>query len=502
MSLKIDSEFQALIPPLTEGQRADLEAALVAAGRAIDPIRHWRGTVVDGHNRFEICERLGLPYDTQALDLPSREAVKDWMLRYQRGRRNLTKDQLIALAVVNGQEPPKGTAPSDIAHVRTAIAAGKADRLISGKDTLSLYRMRAAPRRPKMAAPAKPSPDAPSPREAAQIAAERREAAQAAAAKTEAKHMAARIVELEDALSFMHAAPAHPPIVRTPSARPKSGKRIATPIFLVSDLHFGERVTLEETLGENLYNLDVAAARMRKCWDNMLWLRADMARTQSCDDTVLCLNGDIVSGDIHAELSETNDGGMRAQCSAAADALEPGIRAMADATPGVLHIVCIGGNHGRMTYKQHIKNGAEHSAEHLGVYDPLRRSIGDMRGKVAWHIPAAERFVIDVHGRRISQQHGTMIRSQGGIGGTLVPMTRWVTRTNDADLYLFGHFHEADAYGKIVKNGSLIGSSGYVKWLGIEDRPPEQVAFVLDADAGVRRFERVSVRAGEIGREA
>ena len=166
---------------------------------------------------------------------------------------------------------------------------------------------------------------------------------------------------------------------------------------------------------------------------------------------------------------------------------------MADATPGVLHLICIGGNHGRLTHKQQIKNGTQHSAEHIGVYDPLRRMLGDYNGKIAWHVPNAERHIMDVHGYRVSSQHGTMIRSAGGIGGVLVPMTRWVTRANDADLYLFGHFHEADAYGKVVKNGALIGASAYTKWLGIEDRPPEQVAFVIDAQRGLRRFERVSV---------
>ncbi len=344
--------------------------------------------------------------------------------------------------------------------------------------------------------------EAVSPRPPEVIAKDHREATRAAARKAEEKATAKRLTELEDALAFMHQAPRLRPVIKTPNSRPKSGKRIATPVFMISDLHFGEVVTLEETLGANMNDLDVAAARMRKCWDNMLWLRADMARTQSCDDTFIALDGDIVSGDIHDELRETNNGGIRSQCDAAFNALRPGILEMAAVTPGVLHIACIGGNHGRLTHKQHIKNGTEHSAEHLGVYDPLRRQIGDMGGKIAWHIPAAERFIIDIHGRRVAQQHGTMIRSQGGIGGTLVPMTRWVTRTNDADLYLFGHFHEADAYGKIVKNGALIGTSGYVKWLGIEDRPPEQVAFVIDADAGVRRFERVSVMAGKVGQEA
>lgn len=332
------------------------------------------------------------------------------------------------------------------------------------------------------------------PRAPEQIAHDSRVRTQILTAAKEAKGLAKRVVELEDALAFMHAAPEHPPVIKSPSSRYKSGKRTGTPCFVLSDLHFGEVVTREESLGMNVYNLQIAAARMAECWSNMLWLRKDMSRTVTCDDTYLLLNGDIVSGDIHDELRETNDGGMRDQCDAAVEALAPGIVAMADATPGVLHVVCIGGNHGRLTHKQQIKNGTQHSAEHLGVYDPLRRQLKTYgNGKIAWHIPQGERHVMPIHGRRVSAQHGTMIRSQGGIGGTLVPMTRWVTRSADADLYIFGHFHEADAYGKVVKNGALIGESGYTKWLGVESRPPEQVAFILDPDHGVRRFERVSV---------
>lgn len=330
------------------------------------------------------------------------------------------------------------------------------------------------------------------PRPIEQISAEHRARLEAQVRIAEVKSVSRKIVELEDALSFMHRPPAVPPVIAH-KGKHKTGMRVATPCFVVSDTHFGETVTRVESLGTNEYDLRIAAQRMSKCWENMLWLREDMARTNTCRDTVLFLNGDIVSGDIHDELRETNDGGLRSQCDAAFAALYPGIVALADATPGVLHVVCIGGNHGRLTHKQHIKNGTEHSAEHLGVYDPLRRAVGDRDGGVSWHIPRAERYVIEVHGKRIAAQHGTMIRSQGGIGGVLVPMTRYVTRVADADLYVFGHFHEADAYGKVVKNGSLIGESAYTKWLGVESRPPEQVSFMVDQSRGVRRFERIWV---------
>jgi len=39
--IRIDREFRALIPPLTPGERAQLEENIVAAGRATDPLALW-----------------------------------------------------------------------------------------------------------------------------------------------------------------------------------------------------------------------------------------------------------------------------------------------------------------------------------------------------------------------------------------------------------------------------------------------------------------------------
>lgn len=338
------------------------------------------------------------------------------------------------------------------------------------------------------------SSDAPrEPRSAFELAQQQRAATMAKTREAERKTLLDRVTELEDALSFTQAAQSYKIHKVLPSTRPKSGKRTANPIFLLSDLHFGESVTREESLGTNEYDLKIAASRMRECWDNMLWLRDDWARTQTCDETIIVLNGDIVSGDIHEELSQTNDGGILDQCNAACDAIAPGIVEFVKRTPGKVHVICLGGNHGRLTKKTQIKNGVQHSAEHLGVYYPLRRQLGDMQGKLQWHIPNAQRYLIDILGERYSIQHGDNIRSQGGIGGTLVPMTRWTTRANDADRYCFGHFHEADAYGRIFKNGALIGESGYTKWLGVESRPPEQTGWCQDAKRGPRHWERISV---------
>ena len=90
--MKIDTEFRALIAPLQPDERAQLEANLVADG-CRDPLSTWRGFLVDGHNRYEICTRRDIKYQTVEIALSTRERVLLWIEENQLGRRNLTDDQ-------------------------------------------------------------------------------------------------------------------------------------------------------------------------------------------------------------------------------------------------------------------------------------------------------------------------------------------------------------------------------------------------------------------------
>jgi len=92
----LDKEFQALIPPLSAEEKAQLEENIVAEG-CRDALITWQGILLDGHNRYEICERLDIPYRTISIDLPDRDAAADWIDKNQLGRRNLTPDQMSLL---------------------------------------------------------------------------------------------------------------------------------------------------------------------------------------------------------------------------------------------------------------------------------------------------------------------------------------------------------------------------------------------------------------------
>lgn len=84
----IDKEFQSLIPPLSAEEKQQLEANIVADG-CRDPLVVWGNTLIDGHNRYEICTRLGLSFQTVQKAFDSREDVADWMDSNALGRRNL-----------------------------------------------------------------------------------------------------------------------------------------------------------------------------------------------------------------------------------------------------------------------------------------------------------------------------------------------------------------------------------------------------------------------------
>lgn len=98
MSIKIDDEFQSLIPPLTDDEFQRLEKSILAEG-VREPIITWDGTIIDGHNRYKICTKHGLVCPNREREFESRDAAKIWIYNNQLGRRNLEAGQKAALVI-------------------------------------------------------------------------------------------------------------------------------------------------------------------------------------------------------------------------------------------------------------------------------------------------------------------------------------------------------------------------------------------------------------------
>jgi N6-adenosine-specific RNA methylase IME4 len=116
--MRIDPEFKSLIPPLSADEYAQLEANIVRDG-CRDPLVVWDGLLIDGHNRFEICQKHGLEYKTKEMQFESIAHARIWMRDNQRGRRNLSPAWLIEL---------------ELGKKADLLEIGKAKKVESGKE--------------------------------------------------------------------------------------------------------------------------------------------------------------------------------------------------------------------------------------------------------------------------------------------------------------------------------------------------------------------------------
>lgn len=91
--MRIDSEFRTLIPPLSKEEFEQLEQNCLKDGIR-DSLIVWDDNgefvLIDGHNRYEIAQKHNLPYSHRRMEFPNREAVIEWIIRNQFGRRNLS----------------------------------------------------------------------------------------------------------------------------------------------------------------------------------------------------------------------------------------------------------------------------------------------------------------------------------------------------------------------------------------------------------------------------
>lgn len=86
--VKIDPEFQSLIPPLTDDEYQRLEKSILAEG-VRECIITWDDTIIDGHNRYRICQKYNINCPNKERKFESRDAAKLWIISSQLSRRNL-----------------------------------------------------------------------------------------------------------------------------------------------------------------------------------------------------------------------------------------------------------------------------------------------------------------------------------------------------------------------------------------------------------------------------
>lgn len=99
MDIVVKEDLKAYIDPLTPDEYSALERSILAEG-CRDALVLWGDLLIDGHNRYGICQKHGLPFSTvQAVQFQTLEDVHLWMIDQHLGRRSISDFQRGVLAL-------------------------------------------------------------------------------------------------------------------------------------------------------------------------------------------------------------------------------------------------------------------------------------------------------------------------------------------------------------------------------------------------------------------
>lgn len=267
-----------------------------------------------------------------------------------------------------------------------------------------------------------------------------------------------------------------------------SGVREMTVVVLASDWHVEEPVDPLSVAGRNRYNLRIAAARVAKFFDSIVWTveHHRASGKVSIRDLVLWLGGDLMSGYIHPELAEVNALSPTETVRWLVPKLYQGILFLLE-TLGLESMVipCSFGNHGRTTVKSRVSTGYSNSFEWLMYHHLADLLKGDAR--VTFEITPSAHQYVRVYNTTLHFHHGDEVRYQGGVGGLGIPLLKAVPSWDEvrhADVHNIGHWHSLRDFGRAVVNGSLIGFGSYSQKIRASFERPQQALYFVDSRRG------------------
>jgi len=244
-----------------------------------------------------------------------------------------------------------------------------------------------------------------------------------------------------------------------------------TPMMIWSDWHWGETVRPEEVGGINEFNSKIAAQRLQRLVENATHLILPHVKNKT-DGIVICLGGDMITGEIHEELQDTNDAYVQESLLDIQEKLIAALTYMADQF-GKVFVPCVVGNHGRMTHKPRMK-GRVFTSYEWNLYNQLElyfKAKGDKR--VQFFIPDQTDAYFKVNGHRFLLTHGDSMGVRGGDGiiGAIGPIMRGSFKVGRSeaqigrnfDTIVMGHWHQYISTRGLIVNNCLKGYDEFAR---------------------------------------
>lgn len=271
---------------------------------------------------------------------------------------------------------------------------------------------------------------------------------------------------------------------------PRRGDITGVPTLFASDWHWGERVFPEQINGVNEYSIEIAQRRAHR----MISAAVDLLKHHVVDPKypgiVFALGGDMLSGDLHEELSESNELSTMPALLDLFGVLTWCITTLADEF-GAVFVPCVTGNHGRNTKKPRAKSRNYSNFDWL-LYSFLAKRF-ELDKRVRFLIPDGPDAHWQVFGVRYCMTHGDQFRGGDGMIGALGPIIRGDHKKRSRngqidmgyDVLMLGHWHQLIQLQRLIVNGSLKGYDEYAAQGNFGFEPPQQACWITHPKQGI-----------------
>lgn len=271
-----------------------------------------------------------------------------------------------------------------------------------------------------------------------------------------------------------------------------STSKPGVPTLFFSDWHWGEVVDPAEVNGVNKFDLEIAHKRAHHLIETAVDLLKRHMVNPKYPGIVLLLGGDMFSGDIHEELSETNAGPIMPMFVDLYGVLTWCIKTLADEF-GRVFVVCVPGNHPRTSRKPRAKHRAYTNFDWLLGTMLEAHFVNARDTRVKFQIPPSCDAFYTVCGHRYYLCHGDDFRGGDGIIGALGPLTRGQKRKQARstainlpfDTMVCGHWHQWIPLPNLIVNGSLKGYDEFANRNSFSFEPPTQGLWMTHPDHGI-----------------
>ena len=262
------------------------------------------------------------------------------------------------------------------------------------------------------------------------------------------------------------------------------------PTLFASDWHWGEIVDPNQINGVNRYNMTIAQNRAWELINRTINLLKNHINHKDYPGIVFALGGDMVSGDIHDELSASNEAEIMPVIKDIVSVLIWCISTLADHF-GRVFVPCVTGNHGRTTHKIRAK-GRNFTSFDWNIYNSLERYFANDH-RVTFKISDGSDCHYRLYGHRYLLTHGDQFRGGDGMIGAIGPIIRGDHKKRSRngqidmgyDTLLIGHWHQLMQYERVIVNGSLKGYDEYAYQGNFSFEPPRQALWITHEEHGI-----------------